>query len=279
MLVSTLRPGGERGRDVPRPYTIQPPLPGEGGRRHTLPNGRDVFHYEPGGRLAFGLTLYAQALQLFPYVVLAAKSFETQGLGRRHPQADGRRGTLALREIWAANPLSGERQPVLEAGDQTVQVPDIPVTHDAVTACPAPAGGTPVTLRFLTPTRLIRRGKLVRVGDFHFQPLFQRLMERLESLSRDFTTTPLQFDDPKGLIAAAGRVRVVENGLAWEELRSYSTRRRASSPTSGLMGTVTVEAEDWAPFWPWLIWGQFTHVGKDAVKGNGMYGVGVGSGE
>ena len=63
--------------------------------------------------------------------------------------------------------------------------------------------------------------------------------------------------------------RTVDNRLVWEELRSYSTRRRAASPTSGLVGRVVLEAEDWSPFWPWLVWGQFVHVGKDAVKGGG----------
>jgi len=99
-------------------------------------------------------------------------------------------------------------------------------------------------------------------------------MERLEALSRDFTDTPLRFDDPKGLIEAAGRVEVTDHRLVWEELQSYSTRRRAESPTSGLMGSVVLKADDWSPFWPWLVWGQFVHVGKDAVKGNGWYEVG-----
>jgi len=30
-LVSMLKPGDRRGRDVPRPYTVQPPLPGRSG--------------------------------------------------------------------------------------------------------------------------------------------------------------------------------------------------------------------------------------------------------
>ena len=65
----------------------------------------------------------------------------------------------------------------------------------------------------------------------------------------------------------------MENYLSWEELRSYSTRQRRDTPTSGLMGHVTLQAEDWSPFLPWLTWGQYTHVGKDAVKGNGWYEV------
>lgn len=125
-------------------------------------------------------------------------------------------------------------------------------------------------LRFLTPTRLVEGGQLVKPHQFRFKPLFQRLLDRLEALSRDFSDTKLSVDFP-GLVAASERVRVVDNWLWWEELRSYSTRRRSDSPTSGLRGTVFLETDDWSPFLVWLVWGQFTQVGKDATKGNGWY--------
>jgi len=164
---------------------------------------------------------------------------------------------------------------VMQAGDRMVQVPDVPITHAQVGKSQIPNPKSQIGVRFLTPTRIIERGRLVKPESFRFQPFFQRLMERLEALSRNFSDTPLVFEDPRGLIEAAGRVCVVDNRLAWEELRSYSTRRRAASPTSGLVGRVVLEADDWSPFWPWLVWGQFVHVGKDAVKGGGGYGVRV----
>ena len=303
-LVSTLRPESGRGRDVPRPYTVQPPIcerarerisesareresesareriseranrREDGGCGHAVEteDGRVFFRYEPGERFEFGLTLYAQALQLFPYVVLAVREFERGGIGRRLQQADGRwrRGTVSVEQVWAENPLTGERQPVMQAGDRMVQVPDVPITHaQVVRRAQIPKPKAQIRIRFLTPARIIERGRLVKPAHFRFQPFFQRLMERLEALSRDFSDTPLVFNDPRGLIEAAGRVRVVDNWLVWEELRSYSTRRRASSPTSGLVGSVVLEADDWSPFWPWLVWGQFVHVGKDGVKGGG----------
>ncbi len=280
-LVSTLRPESRRGRDVPRPYTIQPPLSGAGGHAIETDDGRLFFHYDPGEPFTFGLTIYAQALQLFPYVVLAVNEFERGGIGRKVQQADGRwrRGRLSIREVWAENPLTGERQSVLHADERMVQVPDIPITHQQVVENgewrmkEKRALHSPFSILFLTPTRIVERKHLLKPETFQFRPFFQRLMERLEALSRHFSDTPLIFDDPKGLIEAAGRVRVVENDLAWVELRSYSTRRQAESPISGFVGSVTLEADDWAPFMPWLVWGQFTHVGKDAVKGNGWYNV------
>ena len=111
---------------------------------------------------------------------------------------------------------------------------------------------------------------MLKPHNFRFRPFFQRLLERLEALSEAFSDTPLDVDFP-ALLAAADKVRVIDNRLSWEEVRSYSTRRHADSPTSGLTGTVYVQAQDWTPLLPWLLWGQFTHVGKDAVKGNGMY--------
>jgi hypothetical protein len=60
----------------------------------------------------------------------------------------------------------------------------------------------------------------------------------------------------------------VENDLRWAEVWSYSTRRQRESPISGLLGAVALRAEEWSPFWPSLLWGQFTHVGKDAMKGS-----------
>ena len=275
-LVSTLKPGSDRGRDVPRPFTVQPPLPGMGGHLFDFPDGRAVFRYAPGERFEFGLTLYAQALQLFPYIILAVHGLEQGGIGRKTQQANGRwlRGAFAVREVWTENPLTGERQPVMGTGDRMVQVPDIPITHQQVLELQIPNPQSPISFHFLTPTRITTHGRrLLKPHQFHFQPFFQRLMERLEALSRNFSDTPLKFDDPKGLIEAAGRVRVADNRLVWEELRSYSTRQRRSTPTGGLLGTVVLEADDWSPFWPWLVWGQFTHVGKDAVKGNGWYEV------
>ncbi len=303
-LVSTLAPGHERGQDRPRPFTLQPPLPGSG-HPWEHDDGRVTFRYEPGEMLTFGLTLYAGAMALFPYVVLAMTEFEEGGLGRRVEQSRGRwcRGTVAIREVWAENPLTGERQPVIREGSRQVQVPDVPVTQEQIERivngewrmqngewrmqngewrmqngewrmqnAESSIHHSPFTLHFLTPTRLIDAGHLLKPETFRFRPFFQRLLERLEALSETFTDTPLDVDFP-ALLEQAATVQVSDNRLAWEELRSYSTRQRRATPMGGLVGRVTLEAADWKPFLPYLLWGQFTHVGKDAVKGNGMYRV------
>jgi hypothetical protein len=260
-LVSTLAPEGRLGRDIARPYTIQPPLDGA------------ATYYAPGRPFLFGITLYADALRLFPYVVLALQELETSGLGRRDPANNWRRGTLRLEAIYAENPLTGQRAPISRRGENLVLVPDLPITHEQI--CQRAAQGETadnIRLRLLTPTRLTAQGRLVKPGQLTFAILMARLLDRLESLAQHFSPTPLQLDYP-ALLRAAETVRAAHNATRWVELRSYSTRQGRATPIGGLMGEVTFHAPDWRPFLPWLLWGQFTHVGKDAVKGNGWYTV------
>ena len=54
---------------MPRPYTVQPPLDSK-------------TDYAPGETLAFGLTMFARALNLFPYVVLAIQRLEKRRAGQ-----------------------------------------------------------------------------------------------------------------------------------------------------------------------------------------------------
>jgi len=65
-LVATLDPNSERGVEVPRPYTIEPPP--RGPRR-----------LEPGQSFSFSLTMSARALNLFPYVILALERMGQSG--------------------------------------------------------------------------------------------------------------------------------------------------------------------------------------------------------
>jgi hypothetical protein len=263
-LVATLDPKSDRGATVPRPYTIEPPLDGK-------------TCYAPGETLKFGLTMFARALSLFPYVVLGMQRLEQGGLGKRLPENGYRRGRFRVHAIWAENPLTGERQEVLRQGETMVNVPDVPITHAQVTQwanqriseSPIENPKSEIGLRFLTPTRLVDNGQLVHRPDFRV--LVQRLSERLSALTREFCDTPLALDFG-GLIHQAETVQLVTDDTRWVELESYSTRLGRSTPLSGFIGEATF-AGDLAPFLPWLLWGQFTHVGKDAVKGNGWYSI------
>jgi len=258
-LVSTLAPGNRLGPDAARPYTVQPPL------------DESRLSYAPGERLTFGLTLYADAMRLFPYLVMALYGLEEEGLGRRATANEWRRGTVRIVAIRAENPLTGESAVVARTGEAMVQVPDIPITHPQVLArAEALRAVSEVTLDLLTPARLTHRGALVRPGRLTLAIVLARLFDRLESLMQHFSDRPLDLPYRELLEQAEG-AEVVRDETRWVELRSYSTRQRRATPIGGLVGRVTFAFENWAAILPWLLWGQYTHVGKDAVKGNGWY--------
>jgi hypothetical protein len=278
-LVSTLDPNADRGANVPRPYTVQPPLANpllppapslsQAWEREGVRGwARAKTDYSPGDTLTFGLTMYARALNLFPYVVLAIQRLERGGIGKRASDNGHRRGTFRVRQVWAENPLTGERREVMRQGETMVQVPDVPITNEQISHFKSQISNyNRVTIELLTPMRLVDNKELVK--RMAFRPLIQRLHGRLKQLTAEYSDTPLDFD-LRQVMAQAEAVQVIDDETRWVELESYSTRLGRATPIGGLAGRVTFEG-DLAPFWQWLVWGQFTHVGKDTVKGNGWY--------
>ncbi|HHX65978.1 MAG TPA: CRISPR system precrRNA processing endoribonuclease RAMP protein Cas6 [Chloroflexi bacterium] len=258
-LVNTLAPDNRLGRDASRPYTVQPPL--DGGKTR----------YEPGESIVFGLTLYGDVVRYFPYLAMALTAMEESGIGRRVADNDWQRGTFRIEDIWAENPLTGTRQRLAQAGDATVHMPETPITHEQVLAQADQLAKKPaLTLDLLTPTRLTYRGRLVKPGRVTFDVFMARLFDRLESLAQHYCATPLKLDYG-ALLEQTAHVHTVADKTQWVELRSYSTRQQRATPIGGLIGRLTFVADDWTPYAPWLVWGQFTHIGKDTVKGNGWY--------
>ncbi len=258
--------GWWRGNTPVRPYTIEPPLPDP----H---NGRPPFHYRPGETFTFGITLFGTAVNLLPYLILAIPEMGRVGAGRRLPQNKGHRGRFTLVNIRCIHPLTGEEQLLLGEGGSTVQIPTLPVAtadiQEAADRMLARINGR-VRLHFLTPTRIIARGRQ-RIRRPLFRPLFGRLVDRIEGLAREYGD--IGEIDVKPALEAAEHVELICEDTVWVDLSSHSSRTGRSTPIGGFMGYATYMTKDWAPLLPWLIWGTLTHVGKNAVKGDGWYEV------
>ncbi len=256
-LVAPLREENVRGRDIPRPYIILPPL--EGSR-----------HFAPGERLTFGLTLFGTIIELLPYLLLVTNSLEAAGLGQRLLENQGRRGTFKIQQIEAYNPISGTRQVLSEAGKLRVEAPTLSVTSTDVKKRVATLSAKQITIHFLTPTRLQQEKQLVRRPVF--QPLIARLLERLALLEREYgqgdELSPSQRWEE--LTPLAGQIVCTDDQTRWEEVSSYSKRTNYITQIGGICGSATF-AGNLAPFLELLAWGELVHVGKNAVKGSGWY--------
>jgi hypothetical protein len=227
--------------DLPRPFVIAPPR-------------SELRAYPAGSSVSFDLTLIGRARDFFPWFVLALN--EVTSIGRR-------RQPVVLKRLEVNHPLSGPGACVYSDADRLVR------THNgsiSLADClgPAPAKAT---LRFLTWTRLKHDGMWARRPEFHI--LFRRLLGRLSSLAAFHCGARLDLDFA-GLIEEAKRVRLAEDRTRWDSWSRYSSRQRRSMDLGGLIGAAVYEG-DLEPFWPFLLFGQWTHVGKNATFGLGRY--------
>jgi hypothetical protein len=272
-LLATLDEADPRGQDAPRPYVIDPP--------DHLPD--DEAHIvSPGETFSFGITLFGQAmLEAFPIIVLALHHAGAHGLGRflRTPDRPGSSGRGRFRLVAASvhNPLTRIHQDLLRPDERLVYTPQVCITHADImrqAERDAQAAAGRLRLYFHTPTTLRAQGQVVRQPSFSV--LIHRLIERLERLSRGFgdgliDCLPADRQARNDLLRRADAVRSADDRTRFVTVRGYSNRTRTHTNLSGFIGWADYEGEDFAPFLPLLRWGEWTHVGNHAVKGNGLF--------
>jgi len=256
-LVAPLREEHPRGRDIPRPYIVLPPL--DSAKR-----------YEAGQRLTFGLTLFGSIIQLLPYVMLSIELLEVAGLGRKLQEHNGGRGRFRVKKVESYHPFKGERQVIYEAGTPLVETPTLSVTTADVATRAAILSKESITLTFLTPIRLVDQEQVLH--HIEFRPLMQRLLQRLGTLEDEYGEgdSYRSFSRCQELLQLAETVQCIDDATYWEEVGSYSHRQKRLMPIGGLQGKVTFVG-DLEPFRELLTWGELVHVGKSVVKGNGWY--------
>ena len=259
-LVAPLREENPRGRDIPRPYLILPPL-GKARR------------YERGETLIFGLTLFGSIIQLLPYIIMTRQTLEEMGLGRKLPENNGRRGQFHIKTIESYHHFTGERHRIYQQGKTLVQADLLPVAAGDVIAKSASLPTEQITLDFLTPTRIIDQDQLIR--RLSFRSLVLRLTERFTSLVAAYGEKSIEEQEQKqepelDLIKLAKDITCKKDETVWKDVRSYSHRQHRLTPVSGITGRITF-CGDLEPFRELLTWGELIHVGRSAVKGNGWY--------
>jgi hypothetical protein len=270
-------PGSERlslNQDIPRPFVFRPP------------NGNETTA-RPGDSLSFNLILIGKALDYFPYFLVTFRELGDQGIGLGRGRYRIARVSLlnedgnAVAEVYsghdnvvrpspfritdqdccrlAADWLAGSEQRVANSGTR------FPFSRRRLTE-----NGRRITVRFLTPTLLKADGRIVTRPDFHH--LIKRLRDRINALAHFYCDDTLDLDH-KAFGQRAEAVRTVSSHVRWEDRGRRSWKTGLAHGMGGFVGEATYEG-DVEEFLPLLILGQYTHVGKYAVWGNGQYKVG-----
>lgn len=225
-------------REAPHPYVL---LPQEGGPS------------EPGALHHLNVILFGRGAAHAGSVILAAIAAGAAGIGAT-------RQRLQLEEV----------QHLDETGTATSVDPrkyaDLPTFDPVPTAAPSRA-----LVELQTPLRLRVRDRELRPPTFTFRPFFASILRRATQLiSVHGSTTPPDASQAAELMRIAGNIELHRAELRWREQRRWSSRQKREIPTGGLLGTFELRGE-LAPLWPWLWLGQWLHVGKGTVMGQGHY--------
>jgi hypothetical protein len=239
-----------KNRDIPRPFVIKPALE----TKET---------YLPRERLSFDLVLVGKIKDYLPYFIVTFKELSQAGLGRN-------RAPVELAGVDHVG-CDGGLAVVYTKENNLVQPPASAISWTELCGSVASTNGaakvTRITLRFLTPTLLKADGLQVRRPNFGV--IAKRMRDRINALSYFYCGEGLAIDF-KDFAERAEKIRTVSDTTRWVESARYSRRREVTHDLSGFVGEVSFEGE-LEMFLPYLKLGEYLHVGKNAVFGNGWY--------
>ena len=124
-----------------------------------------------------------------------------------------------------------------------------------------------LTLLFLTPLRVKEKGNLV--VNLTFPTLIARLMERIDVLSYFYCGGSAP-EENQALLKEAQNIKAKAKSLRWYDWERYSNRQKRRMKMGGLIGAITFSG-NLAPFMPYLLLGQYIHVGQGTTFGLGKY--------
>lgn len=273
-LVAPLRDENPRGRDVPRPFVLVAEwATGEN-------NPADPRKLTPGEPFNFCITLLGRAIAFFPYLALATRLMEMNGIGRPLRENGGRRGRFEVNCIDLVDPFGERTQRLYTKGATQVAAPEFAISPRDIAARAAALTTDRLTLHFLTPTRLIAEHKLVHSPDF--RTLALRLAERVEAIECEYGEANEEDDTQydwreryQRIAGLASNVSLVDSDTRWVDVASYSARQGRATPIGGFVGRATFAGDISAELRELLVWGELLHVGKNTVKGDGLYRIQV----
>jgi hypothetical protein len=227
---------------APHPFVIKPPLDKKTG-------------YGPGEAIDFGLVLIGRADDYLPYFIYAFDELGKLGIGKGKAK-------------YRLDSVERDGEPLYDGASGVLKPASIPppVVSDPPAAVRM---ANALSLRFLTPLRIVSNGELNSALDF--QSFFRTLLHRISLLSYFHCGKELDLDFT-GLIERAGRVVTESKSLRWHDWERWSARQETKIKMGGVVGRIEFSG-DLGEFLPYLRQGEMVHVGKGTAFGLGWYEV------
>jgi hypothetical protein len=218
--------------------------------------------YAKGDQLEFDLTLIGRVCELHPYVIFAVSQMAERGFTKN-------RIPFTLTKVNWRHDNSGA-----EEGQQSM---DVRVLYKGETQClceiatPAliSANGnliSPLSIQFLTPTRLKFRNQLSI--DFSFRMLVFKMLRRVLEIAHFHVPDAEPDWQFHSLLEQADTIDITNRDLHWQDWHRYSNRQQAGMDMGGFIGTISLDG-DFEPFSDLLRLSEIIHVGKGTTFGLG----------
>lgn len=235
---------------VTHPFIIEPPF-----------NVTGV--YECEDMLEMNLILIGDAIRYLPYCILAFERLGNMGIGKE-------RGRYVIEGVFTTKDedstlVFSEKDKRIINGEN--KMPFAGIMNGRKQESERWNKEKSIKVKFSTPGRFEYNGELISKGlEFHI--LLRSILRRLSTLVY-FHCGGLRLPfDFKQLIEDAGKIKIIEEHLNWEDYERFSSRKRKRMRLGGLSGTIQYHGElmDFVPF---LLLAEYIHVGKSVSFGFG----------
>ncbi len=237
--VNDLHPYHRKYATSPHAYIISP-MPGQ------------KTHFEPGETFWFEMTLMGSVVEMFPLLVSVFGQMGETGIGKGH----------------------GKFVPVkLEYLDSVLNY--IELLHFSkpeilsISKLPVPAVDNRLNLKFETPLRLKKDGKLIK-NPPGFNLFAGRLLQRLSLLAHFHCSAPWSDEAVDFLFESCLEVKIFRSQLQWVDWKRYSGTQDVKMNFDGQTGTISYAGgiEKWMPL---IAAGTWLHAGLTTTFGLGKF--------
>jgi hypothetical protein len=226
---------------APHPFVLRLPWPND---KHAEPDAAKR-------ECRVGLTIFGRADRYLPQLVIGLQQAALSGIG----PGRSRWRYLETRDLATGATVHSRDSAFASVVSRAIEVPQCP---------------SEVRIELLSPLRIRRENDLATPESFEFGGMVSALLRRLSQLCAFHEGSTFDVDF-RGLIAAARMVEPRLQSLRWADWTRYSSRQGTAMKMGGLLGSFVLDGRAIEKFWPYLVVGQATLVGKGTSFGLGQY--------
>lgn len=208
-----------------------------------------------GDCLEFTQVLLGPALDYLPLITDIWRKVFNRGVGLRQRRATGRLESVAM-----ALP-GGTWETIHNSKSGSLS------THQAGITIPMADAGGNLKLSLQTPMRLMASGKLLNQKTLNTESLARALLRRIQNTNQRYLHQSVP--DWRQMQAWFEPV-CLHAELSTLALSRYSRRQKQSMKLTAVLGHIQLTGIS-SELYPWLVLGQYLHLGKNSVFGLGQY--------